>query len=531
MGAFGDHRIPGGLALGRPVREPGPPLRRGIPAATKHGVKPNWFQRFLGGVERVGNALPHPATLFLLLAALVVVVSWVGHLLNVEGVQRMIVELVRNFLAYPPLGISLVCLLGIGLAEYTGLLGAALRLVVLAAPRGWITPMVVLAGVISNAGSEVGYVLLIPLAAALYHALGRHPLLGLAAAFAGVSGGYSANLLVGSVDVLLAGLSQAAAQIVEPDRLVHATANYYFMVASTFLITLVGTWVTERIVAPRLGDYRGAVNREELKPLSGAERRGLLAAGATVVGLTLVVLAGVLPANGFLVNPKSPVFAQSAFMVGLATFIFLFGLLPGVAYGFAAGTLRNDHDVMAGMTATMKSMASFIVLAFFAAQFIAYFTWTNLGVITAVSGARLIEHLGVEDMPIVLMVAVVLFAAAVNLLISSASAKWALLAPVFVPMFMLLGYSPELVQGAFRVGDSVTNIITPLMSYFPLILTFAQKYEPEAGVGTMMATMLPYSVAFMASWVVLLTVWIWLGLPMGPGATIGLPSGQVAPGR
>ena len=401
-------------------------------------------------------------------------------------------------------------------------MGAMLRLVVLKSPAKWVTPMVVFAGVMSNAGSEVGYVLLIPLAAALYHALGRHPFLGLAAAFAGVSGGYSANLLVGSVDVLLAGLSEAAARIVDPAYTVNAMANYYFMAVSTFVVTAVGTWVTERIVAPRLGAYTGAAPREELKPIVAAERRGLWAAAGATVLLTAVVLWGVLPEKGFLVNPKNPDFAASAFMVGLVTFIFLYGLLPGIAYGVAAGTIKSDHDVMAGMNGTMKSMASFIVLSFFAAQFIAYFTWTNLGIITAVSGAELISHLGLQDLPILLMIALVLFAATVNLLISSASAKWALLAPVFVPMFMLLGYTPALVQGAFRVGDSVTNIITPLMSYFPLILTFAHKYDPRAGIGTLIATMLPYSVAFTIAWTLLLVGWIALGLPMGPGAPLEL---------
>jgi aminobenzoyl-glutamate transport protein len=499
------------------------------------------LQRFLNTVERAGNALPHPATLFALLGVLVVFVSWLGHtlgvsvtnpangqvittvnLLSVTGVQRMITEAARNFLAYPPLGISLTCLLGIGIAEYSGLMGAGLRLVVLASPRKLITPMVVFAGVMSNAGSEVGYVLLTPLAAALYHALGRHPLLGLAAAFAGVSGGYSANLLVGSVDVLLAGLSQAAAQIVDPDYKVAAYANLYFMGVSTFLVTAIGTWVTEKIAAPRLGEYHGDAKREELNPLTPREKRGLWAATASVVALTVIVLVGILPENGFLMKPGSPELKDSAFMVGLVTFIFLYGLVPGVAYGVVAGTIRNDHDVMTGMTQTMKSMASFIVLAFFAAQFISYFNWTNLGIITAVSGAGFIQHLGLQDLPILLMIALVLFAATVNILISSASAKWALLAPVFVPMFMLLGYSPEMVQGAFRVGDSVTNIITPLMSYFPLILTFIHKYDPKAGIGTLIATMLPYSIAFLIGWTLLLILWIALGLPMGPGAPLFL---------
>ncbi len=499
------------------------------------------FQRFLNTVERLGNALPHPATLFLLLSVATVFLSFVLHavglsvahpgtgrtvevvnLLSVSGVQRMLTEAIRNFIAYPPLGMSLMCLLGIGVAEQTGLLGAGLRLVVLASPAKLITPMVVFAGVMSNAGSEVGYVLLIPLAGALYHALGRHPLVGIAAAFAGVSGGYSANLLVGSIDVLLVGLSEAAARLIDPAYQIDAFANWYFMAASTVLIVGAGAWVTERFVAPRLGDYTGPAPREPLKPLSTLEKRGLWAAVATVAALTAFVLAGTLPDNGFLVNPENPTFANSAFMGGLVTFIFLFGLLPGIAYGIAAKTVRNDHDVVSGMTVTMKSMASFIVLAFFAAQFIAYFNWTNLGVVTAVKGAEFIQHLGLENQPILLMIAVILFGATVNLLMSSASAKWALLAPVFVPMFMLLGYTPELVQGAFRIGDSVTNIITPVMSYFPLILTFVQRYEPKSGVGTMIATMLPYTVVFMIAWSIMLAVWIGFGLPMGPGAPLYL---------
>lgn len=510
------------------------------------GDQTGW-QRWLGRIERWGNALPHPATLFALLAFGVVLASAIFHalgvsarhpasgetimpvnLLSVAGLHRMVLEAVRNFLAFPPLGISLVALMGIGLAEYSGLMSAALRQVVLAAPRRWITPLVVFAGVLSNAGSEVGYVLLTPLAAALFHAMGRHPLLGLAAAFAGVSGGYSANLLIGSVDVLLAGLTQAAAQLVRPDYRVTAAANWYFLAASSLLITLVGTWITEKVVAPRLGDYRGAAPREPLQALSVRERRALWAAAGSVVGLGTVVLAGLLPAEGFLNNPGAPGFTRSVFMEGLVTFLFLFGLVPGLVYGWMAGTLRSDHDVVAGMVRTMQAMATFIVLAFFAAQFIAYFNWTRLGLILAVKGAGLIEALNLRGWPILLMAVLVLFAAAVNLLISSASAKWALLAPVFVPMFMLLGFSPELVQAAFRVGDSVTNIVTPLMSYFPLILTFAQRYEPQAGLGTLIALMIPYSAAFLVAWLLLTVAWIALGIPVGPGVPLFLDADGAA---
>lgn len=499
------------------------------------------FQRWLDAVERAGNALPHPATLFAGLAALVVLLSWVCHsvgvavrhpstgalvesvnLLSVAGLQRMLQEAPGNFLAFPPLGVTLVSLLGLGIAEYSGLMGAGLRMVALATPRKLITPAVVFAGVMSNAAGEAGYVLLIPLAAALFHALGRHPVAGLAAAFAGVSGGYSANLLVSAVDVLLAGITQAAAQIVDPGRQVTGMANWYFMAASTFLITAAGVWVTERLVAPRLGDYRGSAPREDLQPLAPRERRGLWAAGLAAALLAAFVLGGVLPANGYLINPANPSFAKSAFMEGLPAFLLLFGLLPGLAYGVVAGTVRSDHDAVAGMTRTMQTMGSFLVLSFFAAQFIAYFNWTNLGVICAVKGAESIQRLGLGNQPAPLMLALVLFAAAVNLLISSASAKWALLAPVFVPMFMLLGFSPELVQGAFRVGDSVTNIITPLMAYFPLVLVFVQKYEPRAGIGTLVSTMLPYSIVFLAGWMAMLVAWILTGVPMGPGAPLFL---------
>jgi aminobenzoyl-glutamate transport protein len=512
-----------------------------MPDSSPAAPQKSWFDRLLAWVERTGNALPHPATLFAGLAVLVVLLSWICaklgvavtnpangttvaavNLLSGEGVRRMITECARNFINFPPLGVSLMCLLGIGVAEHSGLMGAALRLVVQISPVRWVTAIVVFLGVLSNAGSEVGYVLVIPLAAALFFALGRHPLLGLAAAFAGVSGGYSANLLLSSVDVLLSGLSEAAARIVDPAYQVRPTANYYFLAVSTFVITGLGTWVTEKIVAPRLGDYRGEAVPEKMERLSVREQRGLWAAAGTIGVMTGLVLWGVLPADGFLLARPNGSLADSAFVTGLVTFIFLFGLVPGIVYGVVVGTFRNDHAVMEGMTASMRSMAAYIVLAFFAAQFIAYFNWTNLGIITAVSGARVIEHAGLQDNPTILMIALVLFAGLVNMLIASASAKWALMAPVFVPMFMLLGFTPELVQAAFRVGDSVTNIITPLMGYFPLVLTFAQRYDPKAGIGTMVAMMLPYSLVFAIGWTLLLIVWIWLGWPVGPGAPLYL---------
>jgi aminobenzoyl-glutamate transport protein len=286
---------------------------------------------------------------------------------------------------------------------------------------------------------------------------------------------------------------------------------------------VVGTWVTEKIVEPRLGPYTGDAKPEEIKPLDAAEKRGLLWAVLATLGVTALVLWGTLTEGGFLLDPKNPTFLGSYFIRGLIFFIFFYGLVAGLAYGLGARTIRNDNDVIRGMDASVSTMGSYIVMAFFAAQFLAYFNWTNLGTVMAVKGAGVIKDLNLQDSPTLLMVSLVLFTALINLVIGSASAKWTLLAPIFVPMFMLLGYTPELVQGAYRVGDSCTNIITPLNQYFPLILGFAVRYVPKTGIGTMLAMMIPYSIAFLIAWTLMLVAWIALGLPVGPGAGLFLP--------
>jgi aminobenzoyl-glutamate transport protein len=343
-----------------------------------------------------------------------------------------------------------------------------------------------------------------------------------------VSGGFSANLVLGTIDVLLAGLTQAAAVVVKSDIVVQPTANWYFLIGATFLVTAVGTWVTEKIVEPRFGTYQGDAPREPIVPLADNEKRGLWYTLFATLGLTGLIVWGVVPENGWLVDASRPAteigqrVLNSYLMRGLIFFIFLYGLVMGLAYGIGAKTVKNDNDVVRGMDQSMATMAAYIVMAFFAAQFLAYFNWTNLGTVLAVKGAEGIKAMNLQDQPILLMVSLVFFTAVVNLVIGSASAKWALLAPIFVPMFMLLGYTPELVQGAYRVGDSCTNIITPLMQYFPLILLFANRYQKDTGIGTMIATMMPYSIAFMISWTIMLMGWIWLKLPMGPGAGLFL---------
>jgi aminobenzoyl-glutamate transport protein len=494
---------------------------------------------FLAWVERVGNALPHPATLFALLALAVVLLSalaaWAGigathpstgesiepvSLLSVPGLHRMLTGMVTNFTGFAPLGTVLVALLGIGVAEGSGLIGAALRLLVLSAPRRLLTFVIVLAGVLSNAASEVGYVLLVPLAAIVFQAVGRHPVAGLAAAFAGVSGGYSANVLLGTVDPLLAGLSEEAARIVDPGYHVNPACNYYFMAASTLLVSAVGTWTSERMVEPRLGSPPAGGERREVDPLTAAEKRGLRLAAAVTALLSAAVLAGLLPEAGFLRDPATGGVLRSPFMSGIVAFVFLFAALAGVAYGIGAGTVRRDADVVKGMGKSMETLGTYLVLVFFAAQFVAYFNWTNLGLILAVKGAALLRTLQVGPVP--LLVLFVLLSAAINLFMGSASAKWAIMAPVFVPMFMLLGLTPEVTQAAYRVGDSVTNVVSPMMAYFALIIAFVQRYDPKAGIGTVVATMLPYTVLFLLAWTGLLVAWVLFGLPVGPGAGLFL---------
>jgi len=494
---------------------------------------------FLSSVERVGNLLPHPATLFLIFALGVVGVSELAarmslevthpgtgevirpfSLMSVAGLHRILTGMVTNFTGFAPLGTVLVALLGIGVAEGSGLIGTVLRLLVISAPRRLLTVVIVFSGVLSNTASEIGYVLLVPLSASIFLAAGRHPLAGLAAAFAGVSGGYSANLLLGTVDPLLAGLSQEAARILDPEYRVSPAANYYFMVVSTVLITAVGSWVTEAVVAPRLGDYRGSERVESIRTLTGEEKRGLIWAGAAGVLFLAFLLFGTVPEGGYLRNPETGGLLRSPFLSGIVAFIFLGGALLGVAYGLGARTVRSDADAMRGMGRAMETLGSYMVLVFFAAQFVAYFNWTNLGLIVAVSGAEFLKTTGLGGIP--LMTAFVVLSAFINLFIGSASAKWAVMAPVFIPMFMLLGYSPELTQAAYRIGDSTSNIISPMMSYFALIVSFVERYQKDAGIGTVVATMLPYTVAFMVGWTVLLVAWMTLGLPLGPGAPLRL---------
>lgn len=498
--------------------------------------KKKGLSRVLHWVEVGGNALPHPATLFLMLALLAVLFSWIGHiagwavthpvtgetietvnLLSKSGFHRIMLEMVNNYTSFAPLGIVMVAILGIGVAESSGLISAAIRLLVLKSPRRLLTFVIVLTGVISNVASDLGYVLIIPLAGVIFHSIGRHPIAGMAAAFAGVSGGFSANLLIGTIDPLLAGLSTEAAHIIDPGYLVLPTANYYFMAVSTIVISITGTWVTNRFVEPRLGAYSGQVEPEPLDRLNSREKKGIVWVMAGVLVITAFILLTLLPENGLLRGGDGSILT-SPLLKGFIAFLFIFAAILGIIYGAITGKFKSDADVVKGMTDSFKSLAAFLVLVFFAAQFVAYFRWSNLGLIIAVEGATFLKEADLGLIPITVMF--VILSGFLNMFMGSASAKWAILGPVFIPMFMLMGYSPELSQAIYRVGDSVTNIISPMMSFFALIIVYFEKYDKKAGIGTLISTMLPYSVMFFIVWTLLLILWIVLHLPLGPGAGI-----------
>ena len=501
------------------------------------------FVRSLDYVEIIGNKLPHPATLFALLAIIVVLLSWLGHalgahathpvdgtvieaknLLSADGIRWMYTNLIDNFLKFPPLGYVLVVMIGIGVAEGSGLFTTMIRSLVLSAPPKLITGAIVLAGILSHLASEAGYVILIPLGAMIFHALGRHPMAGLAAAFAGFSGGFGANFFIGSIDPSLAGISESAAQMIMPDITVNPAVNYYFMFVSSFLVVIIGTWVTERIVEPRLGKYEGTAEKLPIEQLGKKEKKGLRWAGFSLL-ITLALLAlTVVPENGIFRDPETKSVLHSPFFNGIIIAILLMFFIPGLVYGLIVGSIKSDKDVAKFLGKSMSGMGGYIVLVFFAAQFVYFFNYSNLGIIFAIKGAHSLQSIGLTG--VTLIVAFVLLSAFINMFMGSASAKWAIMAPVFIPMLMLIDppYHPGLTQAAFRIGDSVTNLITPMMSYFALIVTFAQKYDEKYGIGTIISTMIPYTVMLTIGWLLLLVIWMLVGIPLGPDGPLYIPS-------
>lgn len=488
---------------------------------------------FLKQIESLGNRLPHPTTLFICFSLLIIIMSWlfasvglsaihptthaniaITNLLSQEGLHRILTKSVSNFTQFAPVGTVLVAMLGLGIAEKSGLLAALLQKLVARAGGRALTAIVVFAGVMSSLAADAGYVVLIPLAGIVFASAGKHPLAGMAAAFAGVSGGYSANLAIGPIDAVLAGISTEAAHLVDPTREVGVMDNYFFIAASTFLITILGTLITEKVTLPGLPDWSPTEAKPSTRELNAQQSAGLRNAGLVLLACTALIVIGLIPEQGILRDPVSGSISQSPFMKGIVTVISLLAALCGVAYGRTIQRYQSKGTVIKDMEDTLSTMASYLVLMFFAAQFVNYFGWSNLGMVLAIKGASWLQALSLS--PVLLLSIFILMSAFINLMVGSASAKWSLLAPVFIPMFLLLGIAPEQVQAAYRVGDSSTNIITPLMPYFGVVVAFMQRYQKDLGVGTIMSLMLPYSVIFLAGWSLMFALWIGFDLPLGP---------------
>jgi aminobenzoyl-glutamate transport protein len=519
------------------------------------GAPRGWGAKFLDGIEWAGNKLPDPAVLFLLcllatwgLSAALARIEFaeidprtvgvdaegkpkvpqpirVQNQLSGKSLTGFLSKMVKTFTDFPPLGVVLVALLGVGVAEQTGFINAVIKGMMHLTPKMLLTPMLLLVAIVSHSAGDTGYVLVIPLGGVIFAAAGRHPVAGIVAAFAGVSGGFSANFLPSSLDPLLQGFTQSAAQIIDPARTVNPLCNWGFMSCSTLLIVGVGWFLTDRVIEPRLKRQPIDGNPEDmprLDPMTGEERKGLVW-GLSAMGIGLVLLAaGAFPSASPFRSPSGSLTDHGApLMESIVPLIFLLFLFPGMAYGWAAGTIKGHRDVVKAMSKSMSTMGYYLVMAFFAAQFTAAFRDSNLGALVAIKGAGLLGDLNMPDQ--VTLVVIILITTSVNLLIGSASAKWALLGPIFVPMLMQLGLSPELTQAAYRVGDSSTNIVTPLMPYFPLVVVYCQRYVKGTGIGTLVSLMLPYSMCFLATWTILLLAYWTLGIPLGLQATYVYP--------
>jgi aminobenzoyl-glutamate transport protein len=493
------------------------------------------LQAVLDTIEKAGNRLPNPTVLFIVLCIIILVVSALAamfsleaihpvngttikaiNLISVAGLHRILSESVTNFTSFAPVGTVLVAIMGIGVAEHSGLLKTLLRVTVMRTPRQLLTFTVILAGVLSSLAADTGYVVLIPLAALIFISAGRNPLVGITAAFAGVSGGFSANLIIGPLDAILAGISTEAAGLIQEDYTVNAAGNYYILVASTLIVTLMGTWVTEKIISPRLPSQEQ--QKPELESISQTDLLGIKAVSLFTLLFICLLLVGLIPDNGILRDQVTGSILRSPFISGIVTIIAFYAAIAGILFGRVSGRYKRSSEFVEGMERHMATMAAYLVLMFFAAQFVSYFSWSNLGSIIAIQGAGMLQALQVNSA--ILLVVFIILAASINLFIGSASAKWALIAPVFVPMFLLSGISPEATQIAYRIGDSTTNIITPLMPYFGVVVAFAQQYRKDIGIGTIIALMLPYSIVFLVSWSLLLLIWVLLGWPLGPGAPV-----------
>ena len=495
---------------------------------------------FLDWVERVGNKIPHPFILFFSLTVFIVIISAVcaalgvevinpvtkkvvaaKSLISAEGANFMLQKMVTNFTGFSPLGLVLVMTLGIGLAEHVGLVSALMRNTILSikASPTMLTYIIFVIGICGNLASDAAIVVIPVISAFIFLSLGRHPLAGIAVGYASTTAGFSANLIVAGTDALLAGISTEAVRIVNPTYQVSIVSNWYFMAVSTFVLAAIGTYVTVKIIEPRLGKYTGKKQISN-EAVTDVEKAGLRKSGIYTAIYLLIIVAAVIPVNSFLRNAKTGSLMNSPLLDAIVPLLFLMFLIAGTVYGKHVGKIKVAGDIPKYMTIAMKDMASYIVLVFIIGQFIALFNWSNLGYILAVNGANALREMNLSGTPLFVMF--ILLSTFINLFIGSGSAKWALLAPIFIPMFYMLGYTPELTQVMYRIGDSATNIITPLFPYMPIILGLAQEYEPESGVGTIISVMMPYSMYMLLIWIIMAIIWVQLNIPLGPGAMLFL---------
>lgn len=513
---------------------------------------PRELTGFLAWIERSGNRLPDPVFLFLWCIGAVVMISAVCAMLGVsalhptqlgpdgqpllvsaqslvsaDNIRRLLVEMPATVTGFHPLGYVLVVMLGAGVAERSGLFGSAMTAAVSRAPKALLTPAVALVAMLGNLAADAAYVVLIPLAGVIFAAAGRHPIAGIAAAFAGVSGGFSANLSPGQLDALLFGITEAAAETLDSSWNANIAGNWYFISGMTVVFLPVIWWLTDRVIEPRLAPLNQVSSRrtDDEPPQSDTERSGdremraLRAAGvAALVVIGIWILLCFLLGTPLIDESAAPEARFNPLYQSLVAGFFILFLASGWAYGQVIGSVSSHRDIVKMMSAAMADLSYYLVLAFAAAHFVAMFNWSNLGLILAINGAALLQSV---ELPIsVLMVIVILFTALINLFVGSASAKWGLLAPLLVPMLMLTGISPEMSTAAYRVGDGATNIITPLMPYFPLILVFCQRWKPDFGMGSLAATMLPYSLWLLISGALLTVFWVVFQLPLGPAASV-----------
>lgn len=502
------------------------------------------LDRFLNAIEVAGNKLPDPAVMFFALMGFVWLLSWplsnvdfgalhpatgdpiqVQNQVDSAAIANLLSTMVNTFVTFAPLGVVLVALLGIGVAEQTGFIGALIKVVLSFTPRMLLTPVLILVGVASHYAVDAGYVLVIPLGGVIFYAAGRHPLAGIAAAFAGVSGGFSANFWIPSgLDPLLQGFTQSAAQLLDPDVQVSIVNNNVFTAVSTVLIALVGWFLTDKVIEPRVAKTEVDGDPEQMpkiEEVTSAERRGLVAALVAIVAGVIALILWAAPVDSALRHQGELTLFQAPLMRSIVPLIFLFFLVPGIVHGYVSGTVKTHRDIIQGMTKSMETMGYYIVLAFFCSLFIWMFGQSQIGLLLAVKGADALKAMNLPGS--VTIFGIVLLVGGVNLLVGSASAKWGLISPVLVPMLMQLGISPDLTQAAYRVGDSTTNIITPLMPYFPLVVVFCQRYVKKTGIGTVVSLMLPYSLALMVVWSVLLVLFWTLGIPLGTQSSYVYP--------